>query len=117
MNSKRHNLILILAILAGTSSPLAAQQYWAFGIGGRSCAFWQSDPRLENEALAYIAGMFTGMNMMRSATSTGKGMVGKNTDMAGIVAEVKKLCTAQPSMNLSNAVGEVYATLDERQPK
>jgi hypothetical protein len=83
----------------------AQSDYLATGIGIQSCAFWLSDPRRENEGIAWLYGFWTGANMMNQRDRH----LGSGTDSEGRVAEVKKLCSTKPSMSLVDAAANAYA--------
>ena len=105
----------IVAIAAATSFPAAAQEYYAIGIGNKSCGYWLSNARRVNEGNVYIGGFFTGMNF-RAMTLGAKGDVGAGTQVEGIIAEVEKVCRDQPSTDLIIAIGKVYSRLSKSSP-
>jgi hypothetical protein len=101
-----------MAILLALESQDASAQsaYHSVGIGNRSCAFWLSDPRRENEGIAYLYGVWTALNMVNPRN----GFVGSTTDNEGKIAEVKRVCLGKPSMAFVEAIAEVYTGIAGR---
>jgi hypothetical protein len=48
------------------------------------------------------------MNAANRSNAVGGGTIGKNTDISGIVGEVKNVCQNKPSLPLTLATFEVY---------
>jgi hypothetical protein len=80
-----------------------------FGIGAKSCAYWQSTPATVSEGHAWIYGYWSGLNTHSNKSRT----VGSRTDGVGVVAEVKKICDARPSMTLTDATLSAYTEMAE----
>jgi hypothetical protein len=82
-----------------------------FGVGARSCAYWQSSSELAYLGNAWVQGFWTAMNL-----SNGKNhAVGSQTDAAGILAEVKKTCAEAPSETLDQATLYTYRRMENKQ--
>jgi hypothetical protein len=83
------------------------------GIGMQSCAYWQSSPGRQAEGTVWIYGFWTAANHANEQNHK----VGRYTDTAGKIAEVKKTCDARPSMLLVDAVAETYSEMATRDAK
>src|ERR1043166_9020652 len=70
------------------------------GIGGMSCAHWQSTQALRLEGTIWIYGFWTGLNYVAAAS----GQSPAEIDMSAIVVEVEKTCAQQTSQTLAGAV-------------
>src|SRR4051794_22080282 len=90
---------LISIIIIGMCPPTQAGQgpYYLLGIGGHSCAYWQSEPQREHEGQSWIAGYWSAINMVYGLNSQNS-LVGSHSDPEAIVAEIGKICSDQPSM-------------------
>ena len=80
------------------------------GIGGMSCAHWQSTPTLRSEGTIWIYGFWTGLNYVAAAS----GQAESKADTAAVLAEVKKTCVQRPSQVLASAVWTAYLDLNKR---
>jgi hypothetical protein len=80
------------------------------GIGGMSCAHWQSTQARRSEGAIWIYGFWTGLNYVAAASEQKQSKV----DTTAIVAEVEKACAQQPSQVLAYAVWNTYLALDKR---
>jgi hypothetical protein len=80
------------------------------GIGGMSCAHWQSTQAHRLEGTIWIYGFWTGLNYVASASEQKETKV----DTAAVVAEVKKRCAQRPSQVLASAVWTAYLELNKR---
>ena len=80
------------------------------GIGGLSCAHWQSTQAHRLEGTIWIYGFWTGLNYVASAS----GQTETKADTAEVVVEVKKTCAQRPSQALASAVWTTYLELDKR---
>jgi hypothetical protein len=80
------------------------------GIGGMSCAYWQSTQTRRSEGAIWIYGFWTGLNYVAAASEQKQSKV----DTTAIVAEVEKACAQRPSQVLANAVWNTYLALDKR---
>jgi hypothetical protein len=74
------------------------------GIGGMSCANWQSTQAHRSEGTVWIYGFWTGLNYVAAASDQAQAKI----DMAAIVPEVEKTCSQQPSQTLASAVWTTY---------
>ena len=74
-------------------------------LGVQSCAVWQSSPRNQLAGQNWILGFFSGHNYGSVQR------VGQATNASGIISEVKKICTAQPTMRLREATKEAYGNI------
>ena len=79
------------------------QQALIAGIGRMSCAHWLSESF--NEGEGWILGFWSGLNLANAQT------VGQHTDGEGIIAEVRKVCTARASMTLAGATFAAYSEM------
>ena len=109
-------LFVLIALIFGAGpgrcgpSDLHAEEtssVYIVGAGLDSCATWQSSPLNFNDGSAWIFGFWSGLNTLHAKNH----LVGSLLDGEGIVAEVKKICGARPSMNLTDAVIEVYSRM------
>ena len=80
------------------------------GIGGMSCAHWQSTQALRSEGIIWIYGFWTGLNYVAAAS----GQTETKVDTAAVMVEVKKTCTQRPSQVLASAVWTAYLDLHKR---
>jgi hypothetical protein len=80
------------------------------GIGGMSCAHWQSTQALRLEGTIWIYGFWTGLNYVAAAS----GQPESKADTAAVLAEVKKTCAQRPSQVLASAVWTAYLDLNVR---
>jgi hypothetical protein len=71
-----------------------------------SCAHWRSESIGEGDA--WVLGLWSGLNYANVRT------VGQHTDGEGIIAEVRKACSARPSMTLLNATFIAYSEMASR---
>lgn len=98
------------AVICSPSLAFAQDTVLYFG-GVQSCAVWQSSPRNQLAGQTWILGFFSGHNYASAQR------VGQSTDASGIVAEVKKTCTARPTMRLREATAEAYGNIWDREAK
>ena len=80
------------------------------GIGGMSCAHWQSTQALRLEGTIWIYGFWTGLNYVAAAS----GQTERKVDTAALMIEVKKTCAQRPSQVLASAVWTAYLDLNKR---
>src|SRR6202171_2300185 len=80
------------------------------GIGGMSCAHWQSTQAHRLEGTIWIYGFWTGLNYVAAASEQTETKV----DTAAGVVEVKKTCARRPSQVLASAVWAAYLDLNKR---
>ncbi len=103
--------IIAAVAMAQTLTP---NSVLGFGIGVRqSCASWQSTPAQKAQGDAWILGMWTGLNAMRSSIEKRAAVVGHSTDGLGVIAEVKLECDKEPSSDLMDKVNTVYARFNK----
>jgi hypothetical protein len=57
------------------------------------------------------------MNAANRSNAIGGGTIGKKTDPAGIIGEVRKVCQNKPSLSLALAVNEVYERFEDEATK
>jgi len=74
------------------------------GIGGMSCAHWQSTQGHRLEGTVWIYGFWTGLNYVAVASDQTQAKIGASA----IVAEVEKTCAQQTSQTLAAAVWTTY---------
>ena len=101
-------LTTALLVLWLMVDPALAQHQQALitGIGRMSCAHWLSQSF--NEGEAWILGFWSGLNHAKART------VGQHTNGEGIIAEVRKVCAARPSMTLAGAAFTAYSEMENR---
>jgi hypothetical protein len=80
------------------------------GIGGMSCAHWQSTQAHRLEGTIWIYGFWTGLNYVAAAS----GQTETKVDTAAVAVEVKKTCAQRPSQVLASAVWTAYLDLNKR---
>ena len=104
--------LLLAALLFGTPTQSASQgdgrPIWTIG-GTQSCAAWLATPASEAEGRWWLAGFWSGRNMQNGAN----GRVGSSTDSEGVLGEIKRICQAEPSLQLLTAAARVYVTMDK----
>lgn len=98
----------VCAILPSTAYSQAVPMN-SFGIGIRSCATWLSTPNKENEGSIWIYGAWSGMNFKNPENH----IVGSTSDSNGIVAEVRAICSREPSTTLGSATLQAYNRLEK----
>ena len=109
--SRRLSRALMAGALICSPSLAFAQDTVLFFGGVQSCASWQSSPRNQLAGQTWILGFFSGHNYAKAQK------VGQSTNASGIIGEVKKICTAQPTMRLRDATKEAYGNIWEREDK
>ena len=80
------------------------------GIGGMSCAYWQSTQALRSEGTIWIYGFWTGLNYVAAASGQPESKAGT----AAVLAKVGKICAQRPSQILASAVWTAYLDLNKR---
>jgi hypothetical protein len=104
-------LALVCAAPIGVSSAQEAKvSVDMMGIGGMSCAHWQSTQALRSEGTIWIYGFWTGLNYVAAAS----GQAESKADAAAVLVEVKKTCAQRPSRVLASAVWTTYLDLDKK---
>ena len=96
------------AVICSPSLAFAQDTVLYFG-GVQSCAVWQSSPRNQLAGQTWILGFFSGHNYASAQR------VGQSTD--AIIDEVKKICTARPTMRLREATAEAYGNIWDSEAK
>jgi hypothetical protein len=108
------SVLLATLICAAPIRPCLAQDAKVsvdmMGIGGLSCAHWQSTQAHRLEGTIWIYGFWTGLNYVASASEQTE----TNVDTAVAMAEVKKTCAQRPSQVLASAVWTAYLALHKR---
>lgn len=100
-------VVALLVTSSALAEPVPTPQF-GYGIGGRSCAHWLSDPATTSEGRIWLAGYWSGLNAMNPPHPH----VGSTTDGDAMWAEVKTVCDANPTMLLTNAADAVYARFE-----
>ena len=80
------------------------------GIGGMSCAHWQSTQALRLEGTIRIYGFWMGLNYVAAAS----GQTETKVDTAAVMVEVTKTCAQRPSQVLATAAWTAYLALNKR---
>jgi hypothetical protein len=94
--------VLLTVVVCATSVFVASAEELSVdmtGIGGMSCAHWQSTQGHRSEGTVWIYGFWTGLNCAAAASEQTQAKF----DTAVIVAEVKKTCAQRPSQVLASA--------------
>jgi hypothetical protein len=107
--------LLLLALIGATLVyPASAEEtkvsVHMTGIGGMSCAHWQSTQARRSEGATWIYGFWTGLNYVAAASEQKQPKV----DTTAIVAEVEKECAQRSSQVLANAVWNTYLALNKK---
>jgi hypothetical protein len=106
------SVLLAALVCAASTRPSPAREVSVemMGIGGMSCARWQSSRALRSEGTIWIYGFWTGLNYVAAAS----GQPESKADTAAVLAEVAKICAQRPSQILASAVWTAYLALNER---
>jgi hypothetical protein len=108
------SVLLAALVCAAPIRPCLAQEAKVsvdmMGIGGLSCAHWQSTQAHRVEGTIWIYGFWTGLNYVASASEQTETKV----DTAAAMAEVKKTCAQRPSQVLASAAWTAYLALHKR---
>ena len=75
----------------------------AYGIAFDSCAVSMERSEARN---AWILGFWSGLNVAIGAD------VGKTTDAMGIIAEVERFCSENPTVSMGMATAKVYVSFE-----
>ena len=98
--------------LAAHAQPVAPvndkpKQVVVFGVGHYSCErAWETEFKFS--AFSWVMGYFSGRNVGDQTK------VGGTTDGDGVVAEVRKVCDAKPSLTLATATERVFVSLSRQ---
>jgi len=107
-------VLLAALICAAAVRPSSAQDAKVsvdmMGIGGMSCAHWQSTRALRLEGTIWIYGFWTGLNYVAAASGQPESKAGT----AAALAEVRKTCAQRPAQVLASAVWTAYLELNTR---
>jgi hypothetical protein len=95
---------VLLFVALGLSAAKAQTAMYAVGAGRLSCGYWLSSPEHEADGRSWALGFWTAYNAVNEASH----MVGAKADTDAIFGEVKKICVAEPSLGLVDAVVRVY---------
>ena len=106
--------LLAALICAAPICPSSAQEAKVsvdmMGIGGMSCAHWQSTRSLRLEGTIWIYGFWTGLNYVAAASEQTETKI----DTEAVVVEVKKTCAQRQSQVLASAVWATYLDHNKR---
>jgi hypothetical protein len=104
----RYAASLVLALAIGCPARAETTQFWSPGSsGGTSCATWLSNPVQEAAGAEWILGFVTGANAYNDRYH----YVGRTTDSAGLIAEVRLACQAAPADTVQAVTFRVYVRL------
>jgi len=92
-----------LSVALGLSAAESQTEAYSVGIGRLSCAYWVSNSQREAEGRSWALGFWTAYNAVNEFSRT----VGANTDTEVILGEVRKICVAEPSLGLADAIVRV----------
>ena len=107
-NQIRVVVLAALFILGDSKIALPMSAFWALGVGRNSCGHWMNSPGEEGQTQIWIMGFWSGLNLANNVIKNEAGSVGNTTDADGIIEEVRKVCTEQPSTGIANAIYQVY---------
>ena len=93
----------LLSVALGLSAAESQTETYSVGIGRLSCAYWVSNSQREAEGRSWALGFWTAYNAVNEFSHT----VGANTDTEVILGEVRKICVAEPSLGLADAIVRV----------
>jgi hypothetical protein len=102
--------LICAALVCPSSAQDAKVSVDMMGIGGMSCAHWQSTQAHRSEGTVWIYGFWTGLNYVASASEQTETKV----DTAAVVVEVNEICAQRPSQVLASAVWTAYLELNKR---
>jgi hypothetical protein len=97
-------LAAVILCLWASGALAADDGFTAFGVGLDSCATWLSNRTYEYIGGEWILGFWSGLN----AAHPNESVVGKDSDSAGLIAEVKRVCETRPTDKLMLVVLDVY---------
>jgi len=80
------------------------------GVGGLTCAHWRSSSAARAEGTVWIFGFWSGLNYVAAATQQPQ----SNAPEKEIVAEVVRVCMANPSQVLASAAWAAYLNLSKQ---
>lgn len=95
--------MLSLLIAASIASPSQLKVY-VYGVGRESCAR-AFLPSRSTEREAWVMGYWSGLN------TAAQSMAGHDTEIDGILAEVKLRCNRRPATELMQAVLDVWGAM------
>ena len=99
--------VVVLGFWCGTANADTQPGYLIAGLGGSSCATWLNDPNHEDLVTSWVLGYWTATNVVAPVNHH----VGQNSDADGIMAEVRLVCQANPSMRIQEATGIAYGKM------
>ena len=91
-------IFLVISASAYSASAQEGRSVQMFGIGLKTCSYWQATKTSISEGQVWIYGFWSALNLAIEGHRVGAGIDG--TD---IVAAVKKTCDARPSTTLYQA--------------
>src|SRR5258706_14571515 len=103
--------LICAAPVCASSAQEAKVSVDMMGIGGMSCAHWQSTQANRSEGTIWIYGFWTGLNYVASASEQTE----RKVDTATVVVEVKKTCAQRPSQVLASAGWTTYLDLNRKE--
>ena len=74
------------------------------GIGALTCAHWRSTPATRAEGIVWILGFWSGLNYVAAASE----QVQPKAAEKQVIAEVARICAADPSQVLASVTWAVY---------
>jgi hypothetical protein len=99
-----------LATFIGTTFGCLGASAQSLGIGGETCAYWQSSPERIAEGSVWILGYWSGFDAMEQTATS----VGQDLGEQGRIAAVKRMCGTTPSRLLSEAAADTYWETQKR---
>jgi hypothetical protein len=80
------------------------------GIGAKTCAHWRSTAASRAEGTVWIFGFWTGLNYVAAASEQTQA----SSDEKAVIAEVARVCAADPSQVLASAAWAAYLNLAKK---
>ncbi len=103
----------VWCVFTHTISNASSEELRVFvaGVGRDSCGKWLQQASVDFEVSTWILGAWSGMNYADPNNNS----VGSHSDAYGIIGEVKKLCSEQPSLSISTATYQAFGKLSSKQ--
>jgi hypothetical protein len=107
--------ILVLLLGAGLLCSIAQAQeakvpVHLSGIGASTCAHWRSSAAARAEGTVWIFGFWSALNYVAAASDQSQA----NAAEKAVIAEVARLCAANPTQVLASAAWDAYLNLAKK---
>lgn len=80
------------------------------GVGASTCAHWRSSAATRAEGTIWIFGFWSGLNYVAAAS----GQAQPDSKEKEVIAEVARVCTADPSQVLASAAWAAYLNIAKK---